>query len=507
LSIFARNISANLIGRACIALLGIVVVPIVLRLLGIEAYGLVSFFTSLQAIFSVLDLGLSSTINRELARLTARRHAPSEPRDLMRTLELCYWLTALLIGTVVLAFSSLVPHWVHSVRLSSREIHQAAVIMAAVIALQWPLSLYEGALMGLQRQVAWTVISVSATAVRQVGAVLLLLLVSPTLHMFLLWQAVASGLQTGATAVAVWHYLPADNRSPAFRVSVFRSVWRFAAGMSATLVVTLGMTQLDRVVLSRFLTLDQFGYYSLAAVVAGSLHYVSGPVFAAAFPRFSELVAVGDESRLSEEYHRVSQLASVLLLSCAVTLIAFAPEVIYVWTGSVATAARTRLVVVLLVSGTALNCLSHVPYALQLSYGWTRLSLSVNTVALVLLAPLSVWTASRFGGVGVAALWLGHFAVFLLITTVRMHHRLLHQQLGRWYLQDVLLPFCGCAASIVLWRLIAPTGGSRVVLAGTLGLAATTTVTAAALLSSQMRTVLRAIFARLMPHPVASLRG
>ena len=46
--------------------------PFYIKLLGIEAYGLVGFYVTLLAALQVLDLGISPTINREMARHSVR---------------------------------------------------------------------------------------------------------------------------------------------------------------------------------------------------------------------------------------------------------------------------------------------------------------------------------------------------------------------------------------------------------------------------------------------------
>ena len=43
-------------------------VPLYIKFMGIESYGLVGIFVSLPALFGVLDMGLSTTLNRELTK-------------------------------------------------------------------------------------------------------------------------------------------------------------------------------------------------------------------------------------------------------------------------------------------------------------------------------------------------------------------------------------------------------------------------------------------------------
>ena len=62
------NLVANFAGQGWTAIMVLAFVPLYLKFLGIEAYGLIGFYAMLQAAFQILDLGLSQTINREMAR-------------------------------------------------------------------------------------------------------------------------------------------------------------------------------------------------------------------------------------------------------------------------------------------------------------------------------------------------------------------------------------------------------------------------------------------------------
>ncbi|MBM7203431.1 oligosaccharide flippase family protein, partial [Citrobacter freundii] len=66
------NVVANYVGQLYIAIIGIAVVPIYLSKLGSAGFGLVSFFTLLQSLLVVLDLGISSTLSREVATLKSK---------------------------------------------------------------------------------------------------------------------------------------------------------------------------------------------------------------------------------------------------------------------------------------------------------------------------------------------------------------------------------------------------------------------------------------------------
>ena len=64
---------ANYLGQGWAALMGIAFVPLYVKVLGVESYGLVGVFAVLQASLMLLDLGLTPTLSREMARLRTGR--------------------------------------------------------------------------------------------------------------------------------------------------------------------------------------------------------------------------------------------------------------------------------------------------------------------------------------------------------------------------------------------------------------------------------------------------
>ncbi len=62
-----KNIAANVAGSAWSAIAGLIFAPIYIHYLGVEAYGVIGVFISLQAVLSILDMGLATTLNREMA--------------------------------------------------------------------------------------------------------------------------------------------------------------------------------------------------------------------------------------------------------------------------------------------------------------------------------------------------------------------------------------------------------------------------------------------------------
>lgn len=456
---------ANFGGSAWTAIMGLIFLPLYIHFIGIEAYGLVGIFATLLALFSLLDMGLSATLTREMARLAVKPDKSQEMRDLVRTLEIPYWLVGLLIAAFIVGASSFITyHWVNLENISPNTVKKAIMLMGLVIAFQWPVGLYTGGLIGLQRQVLLNSINVVMATFRGLGAVLILWLVSPTVEAFFLWQALASAVQIGLMASLLWHSLPHAAQVSRFRNELLISIWRFAAGIMGITTLATILTQIDKVIVSRMLSLEIFGYYTLASAVATNLYIFIRPISQAVYPQLTNLVALGDTKEIKRLYHKSAQFIAVLLLPAALVIALFSKEILLLWTRSPVTSEGTHLLVSIIIMGTAFNGLMSIPYALQLATGWTRLTFFINLVAVILLVPLIIVLTILYGVVGAASMWVILNGGYLVIGIHLMHRRLLPAEKWRWYFKDTGLPFGVALLVTVFFRLMFPTPVTNVAL-------------------------------------------
>jgi O-antigen/teichoic acid export membrane protein len=438
-------------------MLGLLFIPLYVRFLGIEAFGLVGLYVTLQSVLAVVDFGVSPTVNRELARFVSRPGEPSAPRDLVRSFEAPYWTLGVLLGGTLAAVSPLLAsHWIASHRLDAEEVRRAFVIMGLATALQWPLTLYQGGLMGLQRPALLQAINASAVTFRTVGTVLMLWLVSRSIVAFFWWQALSAAVHTAAAAYFLWRSLPASDSAPRVRLRMLRDRWRFMAGVGATSAVALLLTQMDKVILSKVASLETFGYYMLAGAIADALYKLLTPIHATLFPQFSSLVVRGEQAVFTTLYHRACQLMTAVLSPAGLMLAFFSRELIWLWTFDERIVAGTAPIVRVVVLGTVLNGLMSLPYAAQLAHGWVRLGFLANVSALLILSPVTFALTVRFGPLGAAATWVILNGAYVLIVVPLMHRRILKGELRRWYWIDVLIPSAAAVLVVVAARWLMP---------------------------------------------------
>lgn len=433
------NVLANLLGSAWTALMGLAFIPLYIHLMGVEAYGLVGVFISLQAAFAVLDLGLSQTLSRELARLSGQADSGEKMRDTAKTLELIYWagafVVALSIGSSAYYISY---HWLNPESLSRESVMHALWVIAGVIGLRWPLTLYSGGLNGLQRQVLLNGFLVFFTTLQSLGALIALLLIKPSIEVYFLWQAFAALLQVVIMRVAFWRAMPKGNGR--FSKAILFDIWRFALGMTGISLLATILTQLDKVLLSRFLDLKSFGYYVFASTVAAVLFKVIGPFFNAYLPRLTQLATDDGNQQLTDTYRQGCELMALLVVPVTCVLVWCANPILQLWTQNSLLVSSSSLLFSLLIVGNAINGLMTLPYVLQLAYGWTKLAFYQNAIAVTVFVPALLIATHQWGAAGAASVWVVLNGICLIFNVHVMHRRLLPGEKGRWYANAVLLP-------------------------------------------------------------------
>ena len=452
-----KNVVANYFGQGWSALMSLAFVPLYIRYLGIESYGLIGIFALLQAWLALLDMGMRPALGREMARFTAGAHNAQSIRDLLRSIELIGIAIAGGIALGIWAASGwLASHWVTAKHLPVGVVAHAFAVMGVVTALQFIQSIYVSSIVGLQRQVLQNIVTSITATVRGLGAVALLAWVSPTIGAFFLWQGLLSMITVALFAGVVYRALPPAPLPARFSGSALVNIRRFAAGIVAITFLALLLTQVDKLVLSRLLTLESFGYYALAGVVANALYMLTGPITTALYPRFTELATNGDEVALRAVYHQGAQLVTVLMGSAAMVLMVFGDRVLRLWTGNPALAQKVAPLMAVLALGTFLNGLMWIPYQMMLAHGWTSLTIKVAIVAVSLVVPAILLVVPAYGAIGAARIWVTLNAGSLMFTIPLMHRRLLRAEKWRWYRQDVALPLAAATATAFLCRWVMP---------------------------------------------------
>ena len=149
-----KNIAANYLGQVWRAVMNFAFIPLYIKYLGIESYGLIGIFAILQSWLALLDMGLRPVMGREMARFVGGAHDSQTIRNLLRSVELIVFPLAIAVALGVwMASGWLATNWLVAKNLPPEQVAQAFSVMGVVTSLQFVESLYNSCIAGLQRQV------------------------------------------------------------------------------------------------------------------------------------------------------------------------------------------------------------------------------------------------------------------------------------------------------------------------------------------------------------------
>jgi len=442
MSIFRQNVIANYASQIYVTLIGILLLPMYIKYMGGEAYGLIGFFAMLQAWFGILDLGLSPTIGRETARYQSGVLTALEFRQLYRALALVFTIIAL-IGGGGLFLSSFViaTKWLEVENLPTNDVVLAVQIMSISVALRWVSGLHRGVILGTEKLVWLSWFNAIAASLRFVGVFVSMWYFGYTPYVFFVHQFLISLIEISVLAVKTHFLLPTKQQLPqaiGWSLKPIKPILKFSLTIAFTASVWILVSQTDKLVLSGILSLEDYGYFTLAVLVANGIMAISGPISSALMPRMTSLHAEKKDNEMIRIYRESTQLVAIIAGSAAIAIVLTAEPLLMAWTGDANLAKKASPVLRLYAAGNLFLCLAAFSYYLQYARGNLRYHLIGNVGLTVLLIPSVVIAASYFGGVGAGYVWLTMNAVFLFVWVAYLHHKLepnLHYQ---WMLNDVL---------------------------------------------------------------------
>jgi O-antigen/teichoic acid export membrane protein len=332
--VFARNASLLIASRAITFLVNLLLIPYIIRRVGVEGYGILSAVAVLAALIGIVDLGLGSTSVKFLAEQIERRDSQAVNRTFWSALLPLVGLSAILsAAAVAIAGPGL---WLF--RIPESRLSEAFVVYAIVVG-----SKLLSNLAGIFWSLIW--------ALHRVDVVGWLNLVMIPLYLGGTVWALESGWGLAGVAFAevltmsvipalciVWIvraiYPPLRLHPRFFDRSEAISLLSFGTRIQVSNLINTFHGQVGSFVAGRVLGLRPLAFYDLAARLAAPLGMF--PAFVAPFfvPIFSQLGSrEGSRTGVRGLYRNGTKLLAVVLLPVATFGSLFAGPVIAIWMG------------------------------------------------------------------------------------------------------------------------------------------------------------------------------
>lgn len=384
---------------------GLLILPFFNRQLGSDVFGIVALIISVQSLLMLLDFGAATTVGRELAVV---QKTPSQKYIIWRSAE---WTISLLYFSLLIP--SLLVNWLLRGTLGPIEILGCAILFWA-ITLQ---NIGQSALIARQHIAEAAILQVLGLLARHGLTALALVSINSSLACFIFTQsAVAVAHMVATRWRCTLRLRPSDADYEDFDLHSNAKIF-LRAGKPLMLVSLAGaaVMQLDKVIVSSFISLREFGPYFLATTFCMvPVSVFAGPITQFFQPRLVQAYSSADPVATERVLKLFLGGIAIFTLIPAGLIWLLRDPLVAIWLQSPADAVQVARYAKVLLPGVAVGALGYIPYALliaQQDYRFqARLSIIMTTVTLI-----SVTIVAFYGSVLAVCVI---YAIYHVLSTV-----------------------------------------------------------------------------------------
>jgi O-antigen/teichoic acid export membrane protein len=406
--LLARNALWNLLGGGAPLLVAVFSIPLLIRELGKERFGVLALVWALIGYAGVFDLG----VGRALTQLVAKKLGAGEQRELpsLARTSLLLMLALGLVGAVAVI---LISPWLvrHALQVPAR-FQSETVRSFYLLGLSLPLVIITAGLRGVleahQRFALSNALRIPMGVFTFLGPMLVLPFsrsLVPIVAILLLGRL----LGCGAYLWSCLKVIPAMAERCPLDGSYILVLLRFGGWMTVTNLVSPLMITLDRFLIGGLLSIAAVTYYVTPFEVVTKLLLVPVALMGVVFPAFSTARAQ-DRASAALLFDRSIRCVSMALFPIVLLIVVFAHDGLNLWLGTEFAQHSTRVLQWLGI-GVFINGLSCIPFAFLQGLGRPELTAKLSLIELPLYL-LTVWSLTKHRGVeGTAIAWTLRMAV------------------------------------------------------------------------------------------------
>ena len=450
-----KNIVSNYISQIYITLAGLISVPILIKEMGIDAYGLVGFYIALQGIFQLLDIGLSTTISRQA---TNYKHSIDQKLFLrIKKYAEKFFIGVGLCGIILFFYSSnyIANSWLKESNFPSYVINDVIKIMGVIIVIRWTSFLYRGIITGFEEQVWLSKINIIITTLKYYIVIPLIIYLDNHIYFYFKYQLIISVLEI--VILIVYSKLLIKNyysNSSNETLTSIKPLLKFALGIASTSTIWILVTQLDKIYLSKIISLKDYGEYSAIFLLASGVTLINNPISLALIPRLTAIASEKNYQKLNEEYKKYTRLICLATAPLAFILIIFSKQIIWVWTGNEELSDSSYKLLIVYSAANYIVNIGGMAYYLQYAKGNVKFHVIGNIISTIIYMPIMLIATNKYGAIGAASSWFIINILYLLFWVPMVHSKLDFIGNKLWFVNDVLKASFYSAIPLILCYLL-----------------------------------------------------
>ena len=198
------------------------------------------------------------------------------------------------------------------------------------------------------------------------------------------------------------------------------------------------VTQTDKLLMSKLLSLEEYGYFSLAVLVANGVLMISSPITKSVLPRLARLEAEGQDKKMLKLYSQTTQLITVVAGSASIMLVVFAKPIFVGldWRKKIVEIAAP--VMQFYAAGFGILAVAAIPYYLQYALGKLKLHVAGSALYIILHFSVALVCQKTYGMIGAGYAWFSMNLFYLLFWTALVHVTYVPKLHLKWLTNDVL---------------------------------------------------------------------
>jgi len=451
-----KNLLANYIGQFYLLVIAIIMVPFYLKYIGAEAYGLVGFFALIQSWIMLLDMGLSPTLLREVAKLKINQ----TPRKLetfkylFHSIEFIFIFIALFIIFFIVTFSSWISlNWLKVETLNIDDVSYSISLIGIMVGLRFITSLYKSGISGAEKQVWLNKMSMIIATFRYIGVLFVLHFFSSEFKHFFEYQLLIAIIELSIFAITFYKILNIGTFKLYFSRKSIAPIFSFSAGIAYSGMVWIFITQLDKLLLSGVLPLKEYGYFSLLGMIANALIQISAPISKAILPRMTALLSEDKEKEMLTIYRKATQIFAIIIFSVSGIIALYSYQLLYAWSGDINAAQWGKDILVYYTLGNVLISFAGFAFYLQYVHGNLTMHTKAYTFILFVFSPILAWSVYAYGAIGASIVWFIFALLFFLLWVPVVHHFFAPKLYRNWMLKDILPTFISTSSYLLITHL------------------------------------------------------
>lgn len=422
-----RDLIFNIIGKVWSLLSGFLFVPFYIKLLGFSSFSFISLSLVLYNIVLLLDLGISASVGREMARKDLSKNEKITTYSTLESIYLCISITVILL---FIFFQDAVAAWViQNSEFSITYVSNLLMFVGFDLGLQLLFRFTISTLIGLEKHFESNVFQITWSVLRN-GGVVLVLLYLPSLKVFFIYQS-ASTLVFALLSIffirsqlySVWH-----SNLFHFDMSVIRRVYRFAFGMLLVTVVSTLNTQLDKLVLTNYYELDTLGYYNLAYTLSSVIIVSVAPIGTTVLPRLTSLVSLKQHHEVRDLYLLIFKIVTIVSVGFVLILHFWGLNILELWTGERDIAISVNPFLRIIVNSSGLLAIGTIAFNLAIANGFTKFMNIVGVSSLLISLPGYFFAVNNLDATGVVYITAGVQVLSSLILIFYLSRKLLYNR-------------------------------------------------------------------------------